>query len=156
MADKVRTQVDDLVDAVKAAGTIGFTELSKKLGVPEKTVQQWTDFLVDEKILGIEYKFTKPVLFFIDQKKEEEEPVVVRREIMNLADFRNDFITHAKEKNMPQEQIPALWQAHLKSALENQKSFFISQARKRGYVEPDALWTTFVKRILEKQADGVS
>lgn len=82
MADKsmITTAVDDLIHLVKESGKISLMEAAKQLDVPQKTVETWVDFLVEEERLSIEYKFTTPYIFLNKDFVDEEEELSISKE----------------------------------------------------------------------------
>jgi hypothetical protein len=70
---KIETGVDDLVRVVGSSGKISIPDVAKKLGVEQKTVETWVDFLVEEEKLSVEYKFTTPYIFLNEDKKEDDD-----------------------------------------------------------------------------------
>jgi len=58
----IETGVDKLVNLVNARGRIAASDAAKELGVSSTVVMEWADFLEEEGIINIEYKFTKPYL----------------------------------------------------------------------------------------------
>ena len=62
----IETGVDKLVNIVKERGRIALTDAAKELGVSTTVIQEWVDFLEDEGIISVEYKFTKP--FLVERK----------------------------------------------------------------------------------------
>src|SRR3989338_6336391 len=64
MADFVlRTVADELLELVGKHKKISVEDASKKLKMPAASVQALVDFLVEEKVFGIEYKFTTPYIY---------------------------------------------------------------------------------------------
>ena len=58
----IETGVDKLVKLVNTKGRIAASDAAKELGVGMSVIMEWTDFLEEEGIINIEYKFTKPYL----------------------------------------------------------------------------------------------
>ena len=58
----IETGVDKLVSLINAKGKIASYDAAKELGVSSTVVMEWADFLEEEGIINIEYKFTKPFL----------------------------------------------------------------------------------------------
>ena len=58
----IETGVDKLVKLVNGKGRISSFDAAKELGVSNTVVMEWADFLEEEDIISIEYKFTKPFL----------------------------------------------------------------------------------------------
>ncbi|MCH8003186.1 MAG: hypothetical protein IH934_01015 [Nanoarchaeota archaeon] len=58
----IETGVDKLVKLVNTKGRIAASDAAKELGVGMSVIMEWADFLEEEGIINIEYKFTKPYL----------------------------------------------------------------------------------------------
>lgn len=58
----IETGVDKLVNLVNLKERISSADAAKELGVSTTVVMEWADFLEEEGIISIEYKFTKPFL----------------------------------------------------------------------------------------------
>lgn len=58
----IETGVDKLVELIKKAGRISVPDAAEKLGVSEDVVEEWADFLEEEGIISIEYKFATAYL----------------------------------------------------------------------------------------------
>lgn len=58
----IETGVDKLVNLINTTGKISSYDAAKELGVSNTVVMEWADFLEEEGIINIEYKFTKPYL----------------------------------------------------------------------------------------------
>src|SRR3989338_2236237 len=93
----LRTVADDLLELVKKSNKISVEEAAKKLKMPLAAVQALVDFLVEERIFGIEYKFTTPYVYLykegIDKAKGKDKGVA------NWLVTKEHFYEKAKEKN---------------------------------------------------------
>ena len=69
--DVLKTSVDDLYELVKSRKKISVEDTAKILKIPLNIVQSLVDFLVEEKIFGMEYKFTTPYVY-LSQEKEKK------------------------------------------------------------------------------------
>ena len=58
----IETGVDRLVNLVNKKGRISSSEAAIALGVSSTVIMEWADFLEEEGIINIEYKFTKQFL----------------------------------------------------------------------------------------------
>ncbi len=58
----IETGIDKLVKLVKEKAKISMEDAAKELGVSLTVVEEWADFLEEEGIISIEYKFTKAFL----------------------------------------------------------------------------------------------
>ena len=67
----IETGVDKLVELVRAKGRISIKDASKELGVGPIVAEEWADFLDEEGIISIEYKFATP--FLVERKMSKNE-----------------------------------------------------------------------------------
>tara|TARA_Y100000310_G_scaffold255534_1_gene263032 strand:- start:25249 stop:26391 length:1143 start_codon:yes stop_codon:yes gene_type:complete len=58
----IETGVDKLVNLINTKGRISSADAAKELGVSTTIVMEWADFLEEEGIINMEYKFAKPFL----------------------------------------------------------------------------------------------
>jgi len=58
----IETGVDKLVNLVNTQKSVSSSDAAKLLGVGMTVIMEWADFLEEEGIISIEYKFTKPYL----------------------------------------------------------------------------------------------
>ncbi len=58
----LETGVDKLVSLVRKNKRISVADAAKQLGVSTVVVEEWADFLEEEGIISVEYKFTTPYL----------------------------------------------------------------------------------------------
>lgn len=147
---RIETGVDKLMQYLRTKGKVSLKEASTHLNIPEQTLQLWLDFLVEERIIGMEYKFTKPYIFLneddkshiFDSKSEEKKDITIDV-------FKEEFFSNAKRKQMPESKIPMLWQVHLRTDIERQKEFFMVEANKRSIKNPERVFAVYKKRLLE-------
>lgn len=142
----VETGVDRLVDFLKLKGKLSLRDVSKGIKVPESTLQLWVEFLVEEGVLGIEYKFTKPYIFLNDKTNSYGD--IQEDETVSIETFKLEFFETAKEKLIPESKIPALWKKHLEKAILKQKTYFKRESAKRHIVKSDELFETYRKKLL--------
>ncbi len=73
---KIETGVDRLVDLINLEKKISVDDAANKLGISKVVIQEWADFLEEEKIISIEYSFSKTFLVIRklshDEVKEKE------------------------------------------------------------------------------------
>ena len=112
--ETIKTGVDELIELLKKTDKISLLDAAKRLKVPSSILQSWVDFLVEEKIVGVEYKFTKPYIF-INTEKGEITPEVTDEERVSIDLFKEDFRIKAIRKNIPEQMIDTLWANHLKN-----------------------------------------
>lgn len=67
----IETGVDKLVKIINSKGSISSADAARELGVSTTVVMEWADFLEEEGIISIEYKFTKAFLVARKLAKKE-------------------------------------------------------------------------------------
>ncbi len=142
--DLIKTGVDGLLELVKSVEKISIPDAAKQLNIPQDTVQAWVDFLVEEKILGIEYKFTVPFIFFneeVDIEKSEEESI-------DIGFFKRAFFERAKLKKIPDEKVEFLWKKHLLGILNRKRMFFLNECRKKNIKDAAKLFNEFKTSVM--------
>ncbi len=149
--DLIRTGVDDLLDYLKDKDKVAMQDVVTVLGVPVDTVQAWVDFLVEEKILGIEYKFTKPYIY-INKKQEETKRHgrIIENTTVDISSIKEEYFQRAKQKQIPEKKIEELWKQHVKDALEDKYEYFIEQASRRRAANITQLWQEYKTRLLTR------
>ena len=80
----IETGVDKLVKLVKERGRIASQDAAKELGVSMTVIQEWVDFLEEEGIISVEYKFTKP--FLVERKLTRKEVEAKAKEFTSKKD----------------------------------------------------------------------
>jgi predicted ArsR family transcriptional regulator len=148
---RVETGVDDLIQFLKDHGKVSLKEIADAMKIEESFVQAWTDFLIEENIVGVEYKFTKPYLFLNDvtsaQSLQEEKKSEVKKK--GLIVLKDEYFARAREKKLPDAKIQKLWTKKLDDALEKRKEYFIREAAKRKLSSPEGLFSQY-KEMLER------
>jgi hypothetical protein len=144
--DELTTRVDDLLDLLKKQEKIPMEDAADELDVDLESVQSWVDFLVEERIVGIEYKFTKPYIYLnepedVDQADEEDD-------IKSFEGFKENFMEKAAEKQIPEENRHNLWQNHVEKVLSRKKDYFMQEADKRNLQNADELWDEYKEKLL--------
>ncbi len=148
MSDEViKTGVDELLELLKDNNKLPLIDAAKKLGVAVDVVQAWVDFLVEERILGIEYKFTTPYIYL-------NKPLDTLRKVyddmgpIDLMFFKKQFWDKAKKNSMPENRISDLWKNHLLQELELKKKYFFYEAQTRKIVNIEQVWAEYQKSLL--------
>ena len=143
--ERVETGVDDLLAYLKGKGKISVKDVAKAIHVSEKTLQLWVDFLVEERVLGLEYKFMNPYIFLneVEKKKSEVKEITIDN-------FRRSFFENARKKSIPEDKIQSLWEHHLRTHLDHLKQFFIIEAKKQNFknANPEELFENYKTKIL--------
>lgn len=146
--DIVRTGVDELLDLLKNNGKIPLVDVARKLNISIDVVQAWVDFLVEERILGIEYKFTTPYIY-LNKPLEEQKTIIKNNEgPIDLSYFKKQFWEKAKTNSIPESRIPDLWRNHLLQELELKKKYFFYEAQNRKILNIETLWEEYQKSLL--------
>ncbi len=145
--ETVRTGVDDLLELLRKVDKITLGDAAQKLGISSSLLQSWVDFLVEEEILGIEYKFTKPIIY-LNKPGEEKKAQVKEEAEAGLESYKQDFKLRATEKSIPIEKISFLWKDHAREALSRRKDFFFREAKKRNLANIDNLWRLYNDKTL--------
>lgn len=145
----IKTGVDELLALLNYSSKIPLTDAAKKLNVHIDVVQAWVDFLVEERIIGIEYKFTTPYIYL--NKPIETN---VRSETAKTPDhvdvkyFKEEFWDKAKNNNIPPEQIEMLWKNHLLQELGLRNKYFFFEAQQRKLKNIENLWKEYQNNLL--------
>ena len=144
--ERVETGVDDLIKYLQDKGKVGLKETSQAIKISEETLQLWVDFLVEERIIGLEYKFTKPFIFLNRPKNSNSNSN--KDDLLTIEFFKDEFFKNAKSKKIPADKIEDLWHSHLSSSLIKLKSFFLLEAKKRNIKQsPEELFMMYDKKI---------
>ncbi|MFP4567384.1 MAG: hypothetical protein ACLFN8_00415 [Candidatus Woesearchaeota archaeon] len=139
MGDEViQTEVDRLIDILKTKKKIDIKSAAKELNVDEEIVQQWVDFLVEEKIISMEYDFTKPIISLVNNTKlKEENPED------NIKKYKKKFQGEKQTKGNSE----VIWKNHVLDNLEFMKPFFYTEADKRNLENKDELWEQYKQKV---------
>jgi len=141
----LRTSADDLYDLVKAQKRITIDEAAKKLNAPLDVIRALVDFLVEEKIFGIEYKFTTPYIYI----SKETDKISLEHDKGDGLISKEEFFEKAQKRNMPVEKIHDLWHRYLNQNLDTiKKEFYLRSMQKnipRTHI--DALWNKYLSYI---------
>lgn len=140
-AQNVETGVDRLITFLKGKGQVPIKDVAKSLNVSEDLAHYWIDFLVEEKILGMEYKLTNPYVYII---KKEEDTAITK----SIIGYKKDFEEDAKNKNIPDNKTEYLWKQHVLQHLDGMKQFFLDEAKKRQITKSEELWQEYENRII--------
>src|SRR5690606_11647469 len=88
---KIRTGADKLVDLIQTTKKISIDDAAKTLGISPNLVQEWADFLEKERIITIEYNFSKAYL--TERKMSSKEIKETAKEVV----FEKDVIVRKIE-----------------------------------------------------------
>jgi hypothetical protein len=140
----IRTSADELLDIVKKSAKISVEDAARRLKMPLATVQSLVDFLVEEKVFGIEYKFTTPFIYLY---KEDIQQLKGKSSKITLGLItKEQFYQKAKARNTPYEHIEVLWRKYLKQNLVNIREEFIKSAKLKKIPENkiEDLWKKYL------------
>ena len=139
----LRTSADDLYDLVRSRKKISVEEAAKILKIPDKIVQALVDFLVEEEIFGIEYKFTTPYVY-ISQEKEKKISLEgkPKKELLK----KEEFFQKAGTWNISSEKINDLWKRYIQENISYIKQEFYIKANAKNIPkeEIDVLWNKYL------------
>ena len=140
----LRTIADELLELVKRHGKISVEEAAKKLKMPLSAIQALVDFLVEERIFGIEYKFTTPYVYPYREgvKEVRGQDKSFTKELVT----KEQFYEKAKGKNAPYEHIEGMWRKYLQQNLVHIREEFLRKARKKKVPEGEIeeLWKRYL------------
>jgi len=141
----LRTVADELLDLVKKNEKISVEEAAKKLKMHTATVQALVDFLVEERIFGIEYKFTTPYIYLYREGRLKEAKGKESSFTEGLV-TKEQFYKKARDKNIPYEHIEGLWRKYIQQNLVNVREEFINKAREKKVPEDEVenLWKRYL------------
>jgi len=106
----LKTGVDRLVSLIQEKKRISVPEAAKELGVSQVVVEEWADFLEEEGIISIDYKFATSWLIEKKLKKEEitkkvkefhgKKDVIIRKSesLLSFLDKRGGDIKRIREE----------------------------------------------------------
>ena len=145
----VKTSADELYELVKSRKKISVEEAATLLKVPIGIVQSLVDFLVEEKIFGIEYKFTTPYIYLSQEKGNVIEskiespisPVIAEKNIIT----KEEFYQKANKWNISPEKVSELWKKYVNENIGYIKEVFYSKANLKGISNEkiDELWKKY-------------
>jgi hypothetical protein len=137
----LRTDVDEFLDLIRQKGRISLQDAAKSLKIPISTIQAWVDFLVEEKIVGIEYKFTTPYVFMNVEQNEKAE----FRSAMQF-DTKEEFYAKAQHRGLNAGQIKLLWLKYLNLNKNYMMKTFFEKSQERGInkAKAEALWSKYM------------
>jgi hypothetical protein len=147
--DLIKTGVDELLDLLKYSSKIPLSEAAQKLKVSLDVIQAWVDFLVEESIVGIEYKFTTPYIYLNKSLETKTEELQIPDDSsVNIFYYKKQFWEKAKKNNIPSSKIDVLWKNHLLAELELKKKYFFFEAQTRKIKDIEGLWKNYEGTLL--------
>jgi hypothetical protein len=143
----VRTVADELFDLVKERKKISVEHAAKLLKMPVSSIQSIVDFLVEEKVFGIEYKFTTPFIYLYKegvQSSKHKKPKFTKGLIT-----KDLFYERAKSKGVLHAQIEGLWRKYLQQNMSLLREEFIKKSREKKIPESkvEDLWNMYLSYL---------
>ncbi|MBI3037032.1 hypothetical protein HYY73_04780 [Candidatus Woesearchaeota archaeon] len=92
--EQVRTGADRLLDLVKKSREIALAAAAQELGVPIVTVEAWANFLEEDGLVTVKYKFTTPYIAIPEvqaERKKKEEKLVSLAENADFSDVKAEI-----------------------------------------------------------------
>jgi hypothetical protein len=144
---QIRTTADELFDLVKKSRKISTEEAAKQMKIPIANVQALVDFLVEEKIFGIEYKFTTPYIYLY--KENINSPNSKSKKFTIGLITKEQFYEQAKHKKMPYEYIEGMWRKYLKQNITKIREEFLKKSKERKVPEEktEDLWKRYLSYL---------
>lgn len=143
----LRTAADELLDLVKKSRKLSVEEAAKQLKLPLATVQALVDFLVEDRVFGMEYKFTTPYIYLYNEgvRSAKGKEKISTKELMS----KERFYQKAKENNVPYEYIETLWRKYLRQNFAYVKEEFWRKAREKKADEGkiEGLWKKYISYL---------
>jgi len=138
----LRTDVDEFLDLIIQKERITLAEAAKLLNIPQTTIQAWTDFLVEEKIVGIEYKFTTPYVFMNAEVNDKND----FKNYMKF-DTKEEFYGKAENRGLNAGQIKLLWLKYINLNKGAMRKLFFDKAKERGISseKTELLWKKYLE-----------
>jgi len=148
---EVATDVDQLVELVKKRGKISLHELISILKKDASIVQSWVDFLVEENILGMEYKFITPYVYF--NKETDAKKTVLQESFDNVLEDKSDFFKKMNAKGIPIKDTNAIWKKYLEENMETMKRIFYVKAKSKNFSETqvNGLWEKYYDYLKKEE-----
>ncbi len=146
----LKTSADELFELVKNRRKISVEIAAKALKLPQKTVQALVDFLVEEKIFGLEYKFTTPYVYLSKEGFSKKIPGVRKKKFFSRGIVpKDEFYSVAKRKNIHHDRIGSLWKKYLNQNLGQLKDEFYIKARQRNLpaIQIETLWRKYLSYL---------
>ena len=137
--------IEAIYYAKKKKKKISVDDAAKALKIDEQTIQSLVDFLVEERIFGIEYKFTTPYIYLSKEKKNLS-PHTHKKTFIS----KEEFFERAEKRKLSLGKITELWRQYIDMNMTNIKSeFYIkSHARHLSQSKIEELWGKYLRHLL--------
>ena len=146
----LKTSADDLYELVKSRKKISVEEAAKLINMPITIVQSLVDFLVEERIFGIEYKFTTPYVYISEKSRKKIHAPVAPPPPKDELITKDEFFKKANQWNLPPQKLSELWNKYLSENIDSIKKLFYEKAHNREVPEEriSKLWEKY-KEIMQ-------
>ena len=128
--ETLETGVDKLLRVLKEKKRLSLSDTAKEMSLSEDIVETWANFLMEEGLITIEYKFTTPYLNYIVKTDNKQENSSYK-------------IDQPEEK----QRYEYKWKEEMMNTLESKKDFFIDHAEKKGFKDVESLWKEYKEKI---------
>ena len=147
--DTITTGVDELLTYLQGKDRVAMQDAAVFLNVSIDTLQAWVDFLVEEKILGIEYKFTKPFIY-LNKEDKPKRSKLLEKTAVPLSQIKEEYAARARSKQIPESKITELWRSHVIEALYAKRTYFLEQAAHRRIPNAEQMWEEYQRNLLAR------
>lgn len=144
------TSADELYNLVRARKKISVEDASKILRLPMNIVQSLVDFLVEEKIFGMEYKFTTPYVYISQEKGKKVHPQISLTPMQGEKPItKEEFYQKAGNWNIPAEKIDLLWKKYVMENMDYIKEVFYKKAESKNIQNEkiEMLWQKYLAKL---------
>jgi len=140
----LRTVADELVELVVKSKKISVEEAAKKLNTPVQAIQSLVDLLVEERVFGIEYKFTTPYIY--PYKEDIKSAKLKDKSIAKDLVTKEHFYKRAKERNVAYEHIEGMWRKYLQQNITHLREEFLKNAKEKkiSKEKTEELWKKYL------------
>jgi hypothetical protein len=139
----LKTDVDGFLELVRMNKKLSVQDAAHQMKVSQKTIQAWVDFLVEENILGIEYKFTMPYVYLIQGSAE-------RLEMPTLGfETKEEFYRKGRTRGLSDNQIKFLWLKYVNANKGTMQKVFFEKAKDKGLdqIKAEELWQKYLSHL---------
>lgn len=138
----VTTGVDTLLSLLQKKKKIGLDEASKELKISQEVLQTWVDFLVEERIIGTEYKFTKPYIYLNEQTEATDKA-------KSLTEAKMAHFDELRRKGISEEEGEYIWKDKMLVEIKKHKEYFFKVAEQKKLENTAFLWEKFVNKMIK-------
>jgi|TARA_Y100000310_G_scaffold288510_1_gene314179 predicted ArsR family transcriptional regulator len=143
----IHTVADELFELVKKEKKVSVEDAAKQLKMPLPTVQALVDFLVEEKVFGIEYKFTTPFIYLYKEGVKQSKGK--GKNITKGLVTKEEFYEKAKQRKIPYAYIEEFWRKYLQQNMAKIREEFLRKAKQRKVSEEkiEELWNMYLSYL---------